>query len=238
MKKWQKRILLAFLVIVLLVTTFLSALVFQGYLVYLRVTKETPIAMAIEKYPYGDDTAYDELSEDFVHAVVALEDQRFFERHGFDWIALIRATLYNMSVGTMVEGGSTIGQQVAKNLYYQGKSRGLFEKLAEVFIMYELESAYSKEEVLALYVSMNYYGDGYWGIKQASKGYYKLNPIDLSLAQSAILAGIPNAPAIYQLSDGYDRAKRRQKKALSRMVEEGYITQIQMNEALEEDVHP
>ena len=85
---------------------------------------------------------------------------------------------------------------------------------------------------------MNYYGDGYWGIRQASKGYYDREPDDLSLAQAAILAGIPNAPAIYQLSDGYEDAKGRQAWVLKTMYNNGYISQSQWNEAFEEDVRP
>ena len=105
-------------------------------------------------------------------------------------------------------------------------------------MMKALEQKYSKEELFALYANMNYYGDGYWGIGEAAGGYYESNAKDLTLGQATILAGIPNAPAIYQLSDGYELAKERQEWVLQTMVNNHYISDEEMKEALAEDVHP
>ena len=115
---------------------------------------------------------------------------------------------------------------------------GLEEKIAEIFLMNDLEREYSKKELFALYANMNYYGDGYWGIHDACKGYYDQSPSDLSLAKAAILAGIPNAPAIYQLSDGYEKAKERQAWVLQTMVNNDYISSLEAEEAKKEDVRP
>jgi monofunctional glycosyltransferase len=216
-----------------------GALVRRGYVTYRQVTSETSVVEAATPYFSSSSyTSFKDLNENFVNAVVAVEDQRFFRRYGFDWVALCRALLNNLEAGSIVEGASTISQQIAKNLYFSDTPRGIEEKVAEVFIMYDLEKTYSKASLLALYVSMNYYGDGCWGIASAAEGYYGVTPAELDLAQSAMLAGIPNAPSAYQLSTGYDLAMQRMKKVLTRMVEEDYITQEEMDAALQEDMHP
>ena len=125
--------------------------------------------------------------------------------------------------------------ELLREVQYLG---GLEEKIAEIFLMNDLEREYSKKELFALYANMNYYGDGYWGIHDACKGYYDQSPNDLSLAKAAILAGIPNAPAIYQLSDGYEKAKERQAWVLQTMVNNDYISSLEAEEAKKEDVRP
>lgn len=200
--------------------------------------KNDPINEKVEIYTNKDEyVQYDDINTYFVNAVVATEDKRFFSRKGFDWIALSRAIIVNVVSGELREGGSTISQQIAKNLYFQGTRRGIKEKIEEVFIMLELEKDYSKEDLFALYASMNYYGDGYYGLGEASLGYYGIDQKELSLAEAAMLAGIPNAPSLYQLSTGYDLAKERQEKVLYRMLEEKYITQDEYLSAKAEDVN-
>lgn len=200
--------------------------------------KNDPINEKVEIYTNKDEyVQYDDINTYFVNAVVATEDKRFFSRKGFDWIALSRAIIVNVVSGELREGGSTISQQIAKNLYFQGTRRGIKEKIEEVFIMLELEKDYSKEDLFALYASMNYYGDGYYGLSEASLGYYEIDQKELTLAEAAMLAGIPNAPSLYQLSTGYDLAKERQEKVLYRMLEEKYITQDEYLSAKAEDVN-
>ena len=104
--------------------------------------------------------------------------------------------------------------------------------------MHDLEEKYTDEELFALYANMNYYGDGYYGLKNAAEGYYGLSASDLSLAKAAMLAGLPNAPSAYQLSTGYEYAKKRQKKVLQCMLKNEYISEQEYNEALNEDVRP
>lgn len=197
-----------------------------------------PISEKVESYTNkAEYIVYDDINTYFVNAVVATEDKRFFSRKGFDWIALSRAIIVNVVSRELREGGSTISQQIAKNLYFQGTRRGIKEKIEEVFIMLELERDYSKEDLFALYASMNYYGDGYYGLSEASLGYYEIDQKELTLAEAAMLAGIPNAPSLYQLSTGYDLAKERQEKVLYRMLEEKYITQDEYLSAKAEDVN-
>ena len=218
-----------------------SALAYTGYRCYRNAVTAVSIPEAVAAYADLPGTVtYEQMDEDFVNAVVAVEDKRYFTREGIDWIAMCRAVLNNLLAGRPVEGGSTIPQQIAKNLYFigVGKTRGLPEKTAEIYIMHDLEDLYSKEELLALYASMNYYGDGYWGLAEASMGYYGVPSDDLTIAQAAMLAGIPNAPSAYQLSTGYDLAESRWKRVLRDMLENHYITQKEYELARQEDMHP
>ncbi len=200
------------------------------------VRKQAPEPLAKEVLEHG--LSFQNIDEDFVHAVIATEDQRFFVRHGFDWLSFFRAMLHNLEAGRVVEGGSTISQQIAKNFYFQGEQRELKQKGAEVLLMYRLEFSFSKQDLFAVYADMNYYGDGCYGLEEAAWHYYRKDPSDLSAGEAAMLAGIPNAPSIYQLSDGYDAAKKRQEWVLHRMLVSGYLSQEEYEDALCEDVHP
>ncbi len=211
----------------------------QGYVRYKREIQAKPLEEAVAAYSSDPEyVPFSKIDEDFVNAVIAVEDKRYFTRKGYDVIALCRALYHNFLARGMIEGGSTITEQIAKNLYMEGYVSGLEEKAAEIIIMLELEKAFSKEELFALYANMNYYGDGYWGIKDAAEGYYGASPSDLSLAQAAILAGIPNAPSLYQLSTGYEGARSRQEWVLHTMCNNGFISQEEAERALKEDVRP
>ena len=237
MKSLKK--LLSFLVFLCLVLS-VSGTVFLFHIGRIKsreATADRPVREAAQVYLDCDSClAFEEIDPDFVNAVTSIEDKRFFERTGFDWVALVRAVINNFKAKRMVEGGSTISQQIAKNLYYVNVTRGFDEKISEVFLMADLESAFSKEELFAVYVNMNYYGDGYWGLRNAAEGYYQKDPGDLSPAVAAMLAGIPNAPALYQLSTGHDKALARQRKILQAMRKNKYITEEEYQAALEEDV--
>lgn len=234
MKEWVRRIILGLLALILVIS---SILIFRGYRVYKEAIRRESIQDVVKPYVQKENYVfYENIDVDFIHAVVAVEDQRYFKRRGFDWIALVRAMLNNALARKNIEGGSTITQQIAKNLYFQNTARGINEKIAEVFLMLDLENTYTKEYLLALYANMNYYGDGYWGIGQASRGYFDKEPSELTIAQAAMLAGIPNAPGIYQLSSGYNRAINRQHKVLQRLMEEGYINVIEYEEAIVEEI--
>lgn len=231
--------LLSFLVFLVLVLSVTGTIFFMhiGRMRSREALETRPVREAAQVYlECGSCLAFEEIDTDLVHAVTSIEDKRFFERTGFDWVALIRAVINNFKAGRMVEGGSTITQQIAKNLYYADIPRGFDEKLAEVFLMAELESIYTKKQLFAVYVNMNYYGDGYWGLKQAAAGYYQKAADDLTPAEAAMLAGIPNAPALYQLSTGHDRALARQRRILQAMRKNKYISEEEYQAALEEDV--
>lgn len=169
---------------------------------------------------------YDALPQTLVQATVSIEDRRFYDHGGLDIIGLMRAVASQFVPDMVRSGGSTIGQQTVKNLY------GLFEpdlatKAAEIFLASELNQLYTKDEILALYVNIINYGDGYTGIGQAAQGYFGVYPTWLSQGQCCILAGIPNSPSNLQLSDHYDAARAREQLILQAMVREGYIDQTQ-----------
>ena len=235
----SKKLIRIFLILLLLLTSVIATLLVQGHFRYEREIRSKPLEEAISEYTARDDyVKFEDIDEDFVNAVISVEDKRFFSRKGYDFVALIRALYHNFKARDVIEGGSTITEQIAKNLYLGGSVNGLEEKMAEIFIMMALEKEYSKEDLFALYANMNYYGDGYWGIAQAAKGYYGLKPNELSLGKAAMLAGIPNAPSVYQLSDGYDLAKQRQEWVLSTMYNNSYISEAELQKAKAEDVRP
>ena len=234
MKKFLRKTVLLLLLIILCIS---ATLLVMGYFRYKREVEALPVREAVSAYTDREDfIPFEKIDEDFVHAVISVEDKRFFERKGYDWIALIRALYHNFLAREFVEGGSTISEQIAKNLYLGGYVTGVEDKMCEIFFLYDLEKTYSKEELFALYANMNYYGDGYWGIERASQGYFGVSCSDLDLAEASILAGIPNAPAVYQLSTGYDLAKERQEWVLSTMVRSGYITEEEAEKALKEEL--
>ena len=117
---------------------------------------------------------------------------------------------------------------IIKNIIFN-QDKTLIRKIGEIFGAYDLEKNYSKDEILALYVNSNYFGDGYYGIYAASMGYYKKEPKDLTLEEASMLAGIPNAPSVYSPSINPDLAKKRQSHVLNAMVQYGYITEEEAN---------
>ncbi|MCI5772936.1 MAG: transglycosylase domain-containing protein, partial [Erysipelotrichaceae bacterium] len=222
------------LTILLLCAAIIIGLIFlrKGYKLYQQQIMERPLTEVVNEIMRKDDfVPYEQISEDFCDAVVAIEDHRFWFRDGIDYIAIGRALVVNIATGSVSEGGSTITQQLAKNLYFSNQP-SLVRKIAEIFFVHDLESMYTKEEILSLYVNIIYYGDGYYGIKQAANGYYDKEPSELDLYESAMLAGLPQAPSIYQLSTGLEKAQKRQKQVLDAMVLYEFITQQDMDAAL------
>jgi membrane peptidoglycan carboxypeptidase len=163
-----------------------------------------------------------EISDDFKNAVVSIEDNAFYRHNGVNLTSIGRAVFKNLKARSFVEGGSTITQQLAKNLYFT-MDKKLERKVAELFVVYQLEKDYEKNEILELYVNVIYYGNGYFGIKNASNGYFGVNPADLSFFQSVLLAGIPQAPSIYDPLKNIDLAIKRGEEVLNSMIKNNYI---------------
>lgn len=120
--------------------------------------------------------------------------------------------------------GSTITQQTGRLLYFTQEQR-FTRKVAELFVAFDLEKNYSKEDILELYINIIYYGNGYYGIRDASLGYFNKEPKDLTLDEASLLAGIPNAPSVYSPNKNLDLAKKRQSAVLSAMLKYGYINE-------------
>ena len=201
-----------------------------GYSAYSSALKEKPLLTRIEEVTSDEHyTSFDNLSEDYRNAVVAVEDHRFYDHGAIDPIGIARALWVNVTNWELQEGGSTITQQVAKNVVFS-QDETLSRKLGEILAAYDIEKNYSKNEILALYVNTCYFGEGYYGIYDASMGYYNKEPKDLNLDEASMLAGVPNAPSAYAPTVNPDLAKKRQEQELKKMVENGYISQSEASE--------
>ena len=213
-----KKILLLILIVIIIV---LSILMISGYSMYKKAITEIPLEDKISSYETNENYAYfEELPKDYVNAVVAIEDHRFYDHNGIDIFSIGRAIVRNISNLEYVEGGSTITQQVAKNLYFTQEKK-LTRKIAEVFVAFDLEKNYDKDKILELYVNSNYFGSGYYGVKEAAKGYFDKSLDELTLEECALLAGIPNAPSVYSLDENPDLAYERAQQVLNAMEKYG-----------------
>jgi penicillin-binding protein 1A len=166
-----------------------------------------------------------------VLAFVAAEDARFFHHGGFDLQSITRAFYKNLEAGKIVQGGSTITQQVAKSLYLTPERRYI-RKIKEAILAYKIDRYLTKEEILNLYLNYIYLGHGTYGIEAAAEGYFGKSSRYLTLAEAAMLAVLPKAPNAYSPFLHYDKARERQAYVLGRMIEDGYITPEQKEEAL------
>lgn len=218
--KILKRLLLLILIIIIIV---LLILIISGYSMYKTAINEVPLEDKIASLEKDENYSYfDELPKDYVNAVVAIEDHRFYDHSGIDIISIGRAIIRNVTNLSYVEGGSTITQQVAKNLYFSQEKK-MTRKIAEVFVAFDLEKNYNKDKILELYVNTNYFGSGYYGVKEAARGYFDKSLDELTLEECALLAGIPNAPSVYSLDANPDLANERAQYVLNAMEEYGYI---------------
>ncbi len=179
----------------------------------------------------------DQVSSYMREAIVAIEDARFYRHHGIDLISLARALIRDIQAGGIVEGGSTITQQLAKNLYLD-PGRNIGRKLEELVLTVQLERMYTKNEILEMYLNQIYFGQGAYGIEAAARTYFNKPARDLGLAESAMLAGVPRGPSIYNPSRNYEAAKARQVTVLDRMVELGMVSGEQAARARGEYLQP
>ena len=198
MKKFVKFI---FKLLLILVIAFVGIFFGKGYWGYLELTSSKSVDQAVSEVtssPYF--VGYDNISPELIRATVAIEDRRFYDHSGVDYIGLVRAAVSQFDNDLLKSGGSTITQQLAKNLY--GMFDGSWDrKSTEFFIARYLEKHYSKNEILALYVNVINYGNNYTGIYEASMGYFDTDPENLTIAQASLLAGIPQSPNNISESD-------------------------------------
>ncbi len=165
------------------------------------------------------------------NATVAVEDKRFYEHHGVDFIAVARALLADLVAGHVVQGASTITEQYVKNAYL-GSENGLVRKIREAVLAWELENRWSKDQILTAYLNTVYYGSGAYGVQAAAQTYFHRNVWQLTLPQCALLAGLPRFPAGYSpVSDPTDALQRRD-LVLSLMRSQGYISASQASAAI------
>lgn len=171
---------------------------------------------------YGRYIPYDELPKPLVLAVIATEDRRFFEHHGVDFFGIARAMVTNLMHGQVVQGGSTVTQQVAKNVFLTPE-RSISRKLQEVLLAFWLEARFNKKEIMAIYLNRVYLGGGSFGVDAASRRYFNKSAQDINLYESALIAGLLKAPSRYSPAANTDRAKARVHQVLLNMVDAGYL---------------
>ena len=176
-------------------------------------------------------TPIDEISSVVRHAFVAAEDSEFYSHPGIDIRGMARAFIANIKAGDVVQGGSTITQQVVKSLLLTPE-RSYRRKLREVMLSVKLEQEVDKDEILYLYLNQIYLGDGNYGIGAASRSYFGKKVDELGVAEAALLAGLPKAPSRYSPTRNPEGALSRQRYVLGRMLEEGFISDGQYRTAL------
>ena len=215
-----KRILLLAIIVIVAAA---SIVIGQGYQMYLDAVEEISVeekaAEIMEKEHY---TTYDELPETYIKAIIAAEDRRFLYHRGFDIISTARAAWRNIKSKEIVEGGSTITQQLGRIMYFSQEKK-YSRKVAEVLVAGRIEELYEKEKILELYVNTIYFGSGYYSVYDGCMGYFGKAPSEMNDYECTMLAGIPNAPSVYSPDVNPTLAEQRRQQVLVCMAEAGYI---------------
>ncbi len=176
-----------------------------------------------------------EIPDTLKNAFLAAEDARFYQHKGIDFIGVIRAIIKNVEAGTIVQGASTITQQVTRSLLLT-RERTWLRKVKEAILAWQIDAALTKDQILNLYLNQIYLGSGAYGVEAAARTYFAKHVQDLSLAESALLAGLPQAPSRYDPYKNMDLAKKRQAYVLKRMYYEGWISREEQKRALQEKI--
>ena len=227
------KILKRIIFIVVLISMGIALLfVGNGYDMYKQaieqISVEDKIAEIKDKENY---TNFSELPQMYKNAVIAVEDHRFYKHNGIDIIAIGRSAFNDIKAMSFVEGGSTITQQLAKNIYFTQEKK-IERKIAEVFMAFEIEKNCDKDEILELYLNTSYFGDGYYTPKEACRGYFNKELNEMTDYECILLAGIPNAPSVYAPTKNPELAKQRQKQVMKKMIEYGYLTEEEADNIL------
>lgn len=175
----------------------------------------------------------EDMSEDLINAVIAVEDKNFYKHNGFDYLRIAKAMMLNIKKRDIVQGASTISQQYIKNLYLDFDQKWS-RKIEEAFLTLELEVHYSKDEILEGYLNTINYGQGNMGIVNASEYYFNKSPKELSLEEAIILAGIPKNPSNYNPVSNYEKCIKRAKVVAKSMLNNGYINEDTYNNLFKE----
>ncbi|GGA38140.1 penicillin-binding protein 2A [Kroppenstedtia guangzhouensis] len=176
-----------------------------------------------------------EIPTHMVQAVVAIEDHRFYSHSGVDYWGSLRAAVTNLKAGHTVQGGSTLTQQLAKNVFLTHE-RTYKRKIKEVLLAKKIERSYTKDEIMEMYLNTIYFGEGAWGLKKAARTYFGKEPEDLTVGESALLAGMIQAPSALSPFKNFNKAMTRRDVVLSKMVTEGFIDEKTAQKAKETDI--
>lgn len=220
MKKFIFRIFLWIFIILLLIFSIFAGL---GYLKYKEATNNISLVDKVQEIRKSDNyTKLSDVSNDYKNAVVAIEDHRFYTHNGIDILSMIRSTYVNIKMKSLYYGASTITQQVGRLLYFT-QEKSPIRKVAEIFVAFNLEKNYSKDEILELYLNLMYFGNGYYGIYDAAYGFFDKAPKDLTFYEATYLAGLPNAPSVYSEDDELGEERRLQ--VVDAMKKYGYVNE-------------
>ena len=201
---------------------------------YKEAIENVPLEEKVQEIQSKESyTEYSELPQMYINAVISVEDKRFLKHGGIDIIAIGRAVVNDLRTMSYAEGGSTITQQLAKNMYFT-QDKIMERKVAEVFMAWEIEKNYSKEDIFELYVNSIYFGDGYYTVKEACEGYFNKEVSEMTDYECIMLAGIPNAPSVYAPTVNPELAKQRQRQVMDKMIENGYLTEEEASEILKQ----
>ncbi len=235
MKHFLKFLKYLIFTILLVLIIGMGIIVYQGYSMYKEALNAMSIDKKIEQIKSETETytKYEEMPENYIDAVIAVEDRRFFEHNGIDLRSITRAIIKDIQTMSLVEGGSTITQQLAKNTYFTQKKE-FTRKIAEIFMAFEFENKCSKEEIFELYANTMYFGDGYYCVAEAAEGYFDKKVSEMNLYESTLLAGIPNAPSVYAPTKNPELAKQRQAQVLNKMVKYNYLSKEEADKILDE----
>lgn len=178
-----------------------------------------------------EGVSIDQIPKTLVEAVISVEDQRFYKHHGINYLRMGRALLENASKGKIVSGGSTMTQQLAKNVFLT-QERTFSRKFKELILAKKIERKYSKEEIIEQYLNQIYFGDGAWGVQRAAQTYFGKDVSELTLSESATLAGIIKAPSNLSPTKNMEKSVKRRNLVLSLMLREQYVSQEEYDEAI------
>ncbi len=223
-------IIIGFLIVIVIVIS--SRYIYIGYNMYKSALDNMSIEDKIEEIRSKDNyVEISKLPQMYLNAVIAVEDHRFYMHSGIDIIAIIRATINDIRAMSFIEGGSTITQQLAKNIYFTQEKR-IERKIAEVFMAFEIEKNCDKDEILELYLNTSYFGEGCYTAKEASNVYFDKDTEYMTDYECIMLAGIPNAPSVYAPTKNLELAKQRQRQVIEKMIRYNFLTPNQSNEIL------
>lgn len=209
-------------VILIFLIAVIGMVFFNGYQMYDQAVTKTPLEKKVSEIESACHyTRYEDLPQIYIEAVIAAEDRRFEKHNGFDIISTARAAWHNIENKQIVEGGSTITQQLGRIMYFSQEKK-FSRKVAEVLVAWDLEKRYNKKKIFELYVNTIYFGSGYYNVYDASRGYFGKTPGKMDEYECTMLAGIPNAPSVYSPDVNPLLAEERRQQVLECMAECGY----------------
>lgn len=219
-------------IIAALCLIFVGFFAVKGAVMWNNAKSEKPLDALVTELQSADGFArVSELPQFYIDAVISVEDRKFRTHSGINLKSIMRALLYDISTLSFEQGGSTITQQLAKNLWFTQEKK-IERKFAEVFAAFDLEKALSKDEIFELYVNTIYFGSNYYGITDAARGYYDKSPSELSEYECAMLAGLPNAPSVYSPDELPELAQQRLRQVLQAMRDNNKLSENKAEEIM------